>query len=113
MASIHVDEAALNALKNALEGLQKKQTDLTDNEKRSVRTYGEDTQSLARLTSLIEEITSGDIQGDPANDLLQKFQAKQDTFNKLTQTIEEAEGYMGLQTTKFGNMIGDLKSGMK
>ena len=96
MASIHVDEAALNALKNALE------------------TAGQDyKQSLARLTSLIEEITSGDIQGDPANDLLQKYQAKQDTFNMLTQTIEEAEGYMGLQTTKFGNMIGDLKSGMK
>lgn len=96
MASIHVDEAALNALKNALE------------------TAGQEYKSsLARLTSLIEEITSGDIQGDPANDLLQKFQAKQDTFNKLTQTIEEAEGYMGLQTTKFGNMIGDLKSGMK
>ena len=96
MSSIHVDEAALNALKNALE------------------TAGQDyKQSLARLTSLIEEITSGDIQGDPANDLLQKYQAKQDTFNKLTQTIEEAEGYMGLQTTKFGNMIGDLKSGMK
>ena len=83
MASIHVDEAALNALKNALE------------------TAGQEyKQSLARLTSLIEEITSGDIQGDPANDLLQKYQAKQDTFNKLTQTIEEAEGYMGLQTTK-------------
>ena len=96
MASIHVDEAALNALKNALE------------------TAGQEyKQSLARLTSLIEEITSGDIQGDPANDLLQKYQAKQDTFNMLTQTIEEAEGYMGLQTTKFGNMIGDLKSGMK
>ena len=96
MASIHVDEAALNALKNALE------------------TAGQEyKQSLARLTSLIEEITSGDIQGDPANDLLQKYQAKQDTFNKLTQTIEEAEGYMGLQTPKFGNMIGDLKSGMK
>ena len=70
-------------------------------------------QPTNKITSLIEEITSGDIQGDPANDLLQKFQAKQDTFNKLTQTIEEAEGYMGLQTTKFGNMIGDLKSGMK
>ena len=96
MASIHVDEAALNALKNALE------------------TAGQEyKQSLARLTSLIEEITSGDIQGDPANDLLNKYQAKQDTFNTLTQTIEEAEGYMGLQTTKFGNMIGDLKAGMK
>ena len=96
MSTIHVDEAALNSLKNALE------------------TAGQEYKSnLARLTNLIEEITSGDIQGDPANDLLAKFQAKQDTLNKITQTIEEAEGYMGLQTTKFGSMIGDLKSGMK
>lgn len=96
MSVIHVDEEALNALRNALE------------------TAGQDYKSsLARLTNLVEEITSGDIQGDPANDLLAKFQAKQEIFDKLTQTIEEAEGYMGLQTTKFGNMIGDLKAGMK
>ena len=95
MAMIHVDEAALNSLKNALE------------------TAGQDYKSkLARLTNLIEEITSGDIQGDPAEDLLAKFRAKEDTFNKLTQTIEEAEGYMGMQTTKFGTMISDLKSDM-
>lgn len=96
MSVIHVDEEALNALRNALE------------------TAGQEYKSsLARLTNLVEEITSGDIQGDPANDLLAKFQAKQEIFNKLTETIEEAEGYMGLQTTKFGNMIGDLKAGMK
>ena len=95
MAMIHVDEAALNSLKNALE------------------TAGQDYKSkLARLTNLIEEITSGDIQGDPAEDLLAKFRAKEDTFNKLTQTIEEAEGYMGMQTTKFGTMISDLKTDM-
>lgn len=96
MAEIHVEETALKDLKNALEeaGARYK-------------------QNLARLTNLIEEITSGDIKGDPANDLLAKFQAKQDIFNKLTQTIEEAEGYMGIQTTKFGTMIGDLKAGMK
>ena len=93
--AIHVEESALNDLRNALE------------------TAGtEYKNSYARLQNLISEITSGDIQGDPANDLLAKFQAKQDTLNKITQTIEEAEGYMGLQTTKFGTMIGDLKSGM-
>ena len=49
---IHVDEAALNSLKNALS------------------TAGERYKSnLARLTNLIGEITKGDIQGDPANDL--------------------------------------------
>ncbi len=96
MAVIHVEEEALNSLKNAL------------------ATAGEEYKSsLSRLTSLIDEITSGDIQGDPAQDLLQKFQAKEDTLNKLAETIDEAEGYLGMQTTSFTNMIGDLKSGMK
>ncbi len=96
MSTIHVDDAALNSLKNALE------------------TAGQEYKSsLARLTNLIEEITSGDIQGDPATDLLNKYQAKQDTLNKITQTIEEAESYMGLQTTKFGSLIDDLKAGMR
>lgn len=94
--AIHVEEEALKQLKNALE------------------TAGQEyKQNLARLTNLIEEITSGDIQGDPATDLLNKFEAKKEVLNKITQTIEEAEGYMGMQTTKFGSMIGDLKAGMK
>ena len=93
---IHVDEAALNSLKNAL------------------ATAGERYKSnLARLTNLIDEITRGDIKGDPANDLLAKFQAKQDILNKITQTIEEAEAYTGMQTTKFTNLISDLQAGMK
>ena len=93
---IHVDEAALNSLRQALE------------------TAGQDYKSkLARLTSLIEEITSGDIQGDPAEDLLAKYQAKEDTFKNITKTIEEAEGYMGMQTTKFGSMIDELRSDMQ
>lgn len=96
MAVIHVEEEALNALKNAL------------------ATAGEDYKSnVAKLTNLISEITSGDIQGDPANDLLQKYQAKEDTLKKLANTIDEAEGYLGMQTTSFTSMIGDLESGMK
>ena len=93
---INVSEDALNALRHALE------------------TAGQDYKdSLARLTNLIQEITSGDIQGDPATDLLNKFNAKQETLNNITKTIEEAEQYMGMQTTKFTSMIGDLKSTMK
>ena len=96
MSTIHVDESALNSLREALE------------------TAGQEYKnSLARLTNLIEEITSGDIQGDPATDLLNKYQAKQETLNNITKTIEEAEGYMGLQTTKFTSMISDLQSTMK
>ena len=94
--AIHVDEAALNDLKHALE------------------TAGEGyKKNLAKLTNLIDQITNEDIQGDPAQDLLTKFQAKEETFKNLANTIDEAEGYMGMQTTKFTNMIGDLKSGMQ
>ena len=96
MSTIHVDEAALNVLREALE------------------TAGQEYKTnLARLTSLIEEITSGDIQGDPAEDLLAKYQAKEETFAKIKDTIEEAEGYMGVQTKKFTTMITDLKANMK
>ena len=94
--AIHVEEEALNDLRNALE------------------TAGEDYKNkLSRLQNLINEITSGDIQGDPANDLLQKFQAKEETFKRLAQTIDEAEEYVGMQKTKFTSLIGDLSSSMK
>lgn len=94
--TIHVDEAALADLRDAL------------------ATAGEDYKSdLARLTALIQEITSGDIQGDPANDLLAKYNAKEDTFKRLADTIDEAQEYMGIQSQKFGSMISDLHSGMK
>ncbi len=96
MSTIHVEEEALNVLRNALE------------------TAGQDYKTnLARLTNLIEEITSGDIQGDPAEDLLAKYQAKEETFKKVKETIEEAEGYMGMQTKKFTTMITELKANMK
>ncbi len=94
--TIHVDEAALTDLRDAL------------------ATAGEEYKnSLARLTALIQEITSGDIQGDPANDLLAKYNAKEETFKKLAATIDEAQEYMGIQTQKFGSMISNLSSGMK
>lgn len=94
--TIHVDEAALADLRNALE------------------TAGESyKRNLTRLQNLINEITSGDIQGDPATDLLNKFQAKESAFKSLANTIDEAEEFMGIQKTKFTTMIGDLSSGMK
>ena len=94
--SIHVDEQGLIELKNAL------------------GTAGGDyKEKLAKLTVLIEEITNGDIQGDPATDLLQKFRAKEPVFKGLLQAIEDAEEYMGIKGKKFDGMIGDLHSTMK
>ena len=94
--TIYVTEEALNELKGALEGA------------------GEEyKRELVRLTNLINEITSGDIQGDPANDLLAKYNAKEEKFRGLANTIDEAQEYMGIQGQKFGSMIGNLSSGMK
>lgn len=94
--AVHVEESSLNDLRKALE------------------TAGESyKQNLSRLQNLINEITSGDIQGDPANDLLAKFQAKENTFKAIQQTIDEAEGYIGTQKTKFTSLISDLSSSMK
>lgn len=95
MSVIHVDEAALNDLKNALAN--------------AGESYK---QNLVRLTNLISEITSGDIQGDLAIDLKNKFEAKQSTLNALANTIDEAAEYAGMQTTKFGTLIQETKAGM-
>lgn len=94
--AIKVDEQALQELREAL------------------ATAGEDyKRNLAKLTATIEQITSGDIQGDPANDLLNKFEAKKDTLNNLAKTIDEAQEFMGIKRSDFSSMIGNLQSGMK
>ncbi len=96
LGQIKVDDKSLNDLKVAL------------------ASAGESYKSnLSRLMNLIDEIVSGDIQGDPANDLLNKFKAKEAIFRGIANTIDEAEEYVGLKNTKFSNMIGNLSSGMK
>ena len=93
---IHVEESALQDLRD------------------SFATAGEEYKSnLSRLTALMQEITSGDIQGDPAVDLLNKFEAKKDTLNNLAKTIDEAQEFMGIKRSDFSSMIGNLQSGMK
>ena len=94
--AIHVEESALNALKNA------------------IGTAGESyKRNLTRLNNLMSEITSGDIQGDLATQLLKKFEEKKEVFNGLARTIDDAAEYMGMQTTKFGTTMSSTMSGMK
>lgn len=96
MAEIHVDQEAIDTLKTAL---QEAGTEYKDN--------------LVKLMNLMDDITRGDIQGDPATALLAKFEEKREVFNRITETIEEAEGYMGLKSTKFSQLISDNKSSMR
>lgn len=93
---ILVDEAALETLKKAI-------GEAGENYK----------QQLTRLKNLMEEITRGDIQGDLANELLVRFQEKEEIFNNLKNTIDEAEDYMGIKKTGFTTMIGDTTSSMR
>ena len=93
---IWVDEESLNKLKNALENAG---VDYKNN--------------LTKLENLINEITSGDIQGDPADDLLKKYQEKKEMFEGLRKTIDDAGQYVGAQTGKFNDMIGELQQGME
>ncbi len=89
---IHVEEEGLVELRNAL------------------ATAGEEyKENLARLTNLIEEITRGDIQGDPADDLLEKFRAKEDDFNSLQRVIDDVEEKVGVKGKDFTTMIEGLK----
>ena len=91
--SIKVDEQSLRSLREAL------------------ATAGEDyKRNLARLTSLIEQITNGDIKGNPADDLLSKYRAKEAVFKGIANTIDEAEEYVGLKNKKFSDMIGNISS---
>ena len=89
---IHIEDGAFAELKTALENAG-------ENYK----------QNLVKLTNLINVITSGDIQGDPATDLLNKFREKQDAFNALAEEIDKAERYVGIQQVGFSEMISELK----
>ena len=96
MANIHVSDEGLHELKESL------------------AKAGEDYKTkLAKLTNVMSQITSGDIKGDLANELLSKFQAKEDIFKSLAQTIDDAEEYAGVKGTKFTNMIDSTKAAMK
>lgn len=93
---IHVEEEALAELKQALE------------------TAGENYKSeFARLTNLMDEITSGDIQGDPADDLLAKFRTKEEDFKSLATAIDQAQEYAGVKGTNFTDMITEFKERAK
>ena len=93
---IKVDENALQTLKKALE------------------TAGSEyKRNLAKLDNLIVQITQGDITGNPATDLLNKYKEKEGQLKKVLKTIEEAEEYVGVKNTKFNDMISGLSSSIR
>ena len=90
---IHIDGIGLVELKKALE--------------EAGEGYKE---QLAKLINLMDDITSGDIKGDPADNLLKLFREKEPDFRLLAETIEEAQEYAGVKGKDFATMIEDLKN---
>lgn len=80
----------------------------------SLETSGQEYKTnLARLTNLIGEITSGDIQGNPADDLLARYREKEDVFKRIALILEQAEDYARQQEVNFTRTIDNLHSDMK
>ena len=93
-------------VKVSSEGLERLGSALTD--------AGEEYKNyLLRLTALIEQITSGDIQGNPANELLDKYREKENSLKGLAQTIDDAQEYMGIKKADFTTMLEGLMEGMR
>lgn len=65
-------------------------------------------ENLSKLEGVINQITSGDFTGEAARDLLEKYNAKKDEFERLRRIIDENEEYMKNKEARFNRMQGDL-----
>lgn len=70
-------------------------------------------ENYKKLTNLMNEITNGDITGDPATQILNKYNEKEETFKNLYNSLETASGYMTDQKNKFGSMMSSLESSLR
>lgn len=68
--------------------------------------------NLSRLTNLIRQITEGDIKGDLATEFKKKYEAKEETLQKLQNSINDAESYMGMKVENLQTTIADTQSDM-
>lgn len=69
--------------------------------------------NYARLESLVQEITNGDITGDAANTLLNKFNEKKDMLDTVQKAVDDAEAFVQEQEQKFNNLMNGLMDGMR
>ena len=96
MGRVHVEEAALVDLKT------------------NFGTAGEGYKAnYTKLTNLISEITSGHIQGDPANELLQKYEEKKEAFEKIYEMINSTQEYVSGRTEQFVSDVDSLMKNMR
>lgn len=95
MGRVHVEEEALVRLKKDFESAGE-----------SYKT------NYTKLTNLIGEITSGHIQGNPANELLKKYEEKKEAFEKVYEMINSTQNYLSGRTEQFVNDVDSLMKNM-
>ena len=96
MGRVHVEESALVNLKN------------------DFGTAGESYKAnYNKLTNLISEITSGHIQGDPANELLRKYEEKKEAFEKVYEMISSTQDHVNGRAEQFVNDVDSLMKNMR
>ena len=93
---ITVSEEELNAIASSLHDASEKYS-----------------SSFTKLTNLIQEVTTGDITGQVADDLKQKFDSKEETFKNLKTTIDQAEQYMNQQLKSFNDVAEGVMAEMR
>lgn len=70
-------------------------------------------QELKKLENLVNEIVSGTITGDTAEDLRDKYIEKKRVFAALANVIDDAESYAGMQGKRFESTVSDIMSRQK
>ena len=96
MGRVHVEEEELDNLKN------------------DFGTAGEIYKAnYNKLTDLINEITSGHIQGNPATELLNKYEEKKEAFEKIYEMINSTQEYVNGRTEQFVDDIDSLMKNMR
>jgi len=70
-------------------------------------------EELKNLERLVNEVVSGDIVGETAEDLRNKYLEKRRIFTALANIIDDAENYAGVQGRKFQSTISDITSGQR
>ena len=80
--------------------------------KQAIETAGKDyKENYAKLRGLMDEITNGDIQGDLATELMNKFLARKDDFEKIQKMLDDAEEYAGMKGSQFQTTTSNIMSG--
>ncbi len=69
--------------------------------------------NLKKLEQIMDVLTNSDIGGQPAKDLLTKYEDKKPQFDAITQALNTCDERMGKKIDGFKNLISEISGSMK